>query len=135
MILKNGSSLVVIFALAVAITLYHELSNEQSAPLSSLQTAAAQQMQMDPYSAAAAMFLAKEYEGALTRYRQAVQNDPGHAAAAEARYRIARCLEEVGKLHEAQAAYQDFLANYPNNSHAATARQRMAPLVGLGMSN
>ncbi|HHH10507.1 MAG TPA: tetratricopeptide repeat protein, partial [Sorangium sp.] len=79
------------------------------------------------YKKAKMRFVAGDYDGALTLFRQAEQLHPGAAP----KHKIAECLDKLGRTEEAIAAYQLFIDSNPTGKYqqrVARARQRIEQL-------
>ncbi|HZT70318.1 MAG TPA: tetratricopeptide repeat protein [Terriglobia bacterium] len=64
-------------------------------------------------------FRRKDYSGALSRYMEAVTDDPDYAPAYQA---LGKVYEKLGKKREALAAYQKYLDELPSQKQADEAR-------------
>jgi tetratricopeptide (TPR) repeat protein len=72
-------------------------------------------------------FKTKNYRGAATRYREALDNKPDDP---EATFKLAKSLDRSGDNDGARCAYQDFLrvgAKTPFTTEARKALDRLAP--------
>jgi len=83
----------------------------------------------DPYGKAGRAFAAFEYEAALEFYHRALRTASlDEDKQALARYRIGKCLEEVGRDAEAVEAYRAFIAEHPDHHLVRRAKERAAYL-------
>lgn len=73
-----------------------------------------------------------DLEAAIQLYRQIAENNGGdRPVAARALLRLGECYEKLGQSG-AQEAYRQVIENYPDQQvHVATARERLAALVGV----
>ncbi len=87
--------------------------------------------QIDPYTEADALFMRAKYSDAMTRYREAIGQSPSDSRAPAAKFRIARCLEKLGRNHDAAAAYGAFIQTYPKDNRVSEARKKQEMLSGV----
>jgi tetratricopeptide (TPR) repeat protein len=78
----------------------------------------------DPYLAADAAFFENDCGKAVGLYRKAIQEKADSDRAADAYYRIAKCLEDLGQKADAIKAYDMFADKYPSDSKVRMARER-----------
>jgi len=71
-------------------------------------------VEMNPYDEAAGLFQALQYESAIAAYRRGLETDPDSPRAKDAKFKIARSLEQLKRDSEALAAYRAYLKEYPD---------------------
>ncbi|MDH3583628.1 MAG: tetratricopeptide repeat protein [Phycisphaerae bacterium] len=82
--------------------------------------------QLDPYDKAESLFVASAYEKALTAYGAALNQAPSDPRAVRAKFRVARCLDQLRRYSEALKTYREFVASRPNEKDmVATAKERI----------
>lgn len=85
------------------------------------------------YDLAERLFLEFKYDEALVAYESMLAQDPNHAAAPQAMYRVAKCYEEMGKPTQAVAAYEKFIQRCGDHALAGKARDRIEYLRSMAM--
>lgn len=78
-----------------------------------------------------ALFAQAKYEAALARYREGLADETDNESIAAARFRIARCLEKLGRNREAAKAYSHFASQFPNDNRAQEAKKKQEMLQGV----
>ena len=84
------------------------------------------------YNKAYTYGLESNYDLEISTYREALSKFPGDSHAPQAKYDIAKALEDTNKPDEALAAYKDFVDSYPDDSRVTAAKKRIDYLVGTG---
>ena len=87
--------------------------------------------EFSPFTEGDALFAQAKYDAALSRYREGLAQAPEGEDTAAARFRIARCLEKLGRNRDAADAYSDFVRRYPNDNRAQDAKKKIEMLKGL----
>jgi TolA-binding protein len=75
------------------------------------------------------LYRAKDYDAAIVEFNQVLTRYFQHGLAALAQYRVARCLDALGRPAEANGAYQAVVSGYPTSREAPAA----AYLAGVGL--
>ena len=74
------------------------------------------------FSVGDAYFKGKNYRGAESRFREALEYKPNHP---EATYKLAVSVDKLGKTDEAQALYEAYLSLSPTGPYADRARKAL----------
>jgi TolA-binding protein len=85
----------------------------------------ADSVEIAPYTKANALFSALRYQDAYTAYQEALAKNPGSNQARNARYCMAKCLDEMGHKSEAIEAYKNFMSQYSDDDRMPEAKKRM----------
>lgn len=73
----------------------------------------------DPYSQAEWYYFATEYEEAINHYREALKDEGlEESKARNAYFKVADCLEKIGRYPQAIQAYQEAIRKFPQSREA-----------------
>jgi tetratricopeptide (TPR) repeat protein len=76
-------------------------------------------------------FEKEDYEKAREILNKLIETRIGVVERQEAQWYLARIAEEQGELNEARQQYALFIQNFPSNSHATEAKERLAALSSI----
>ena len=80
------------------------------------------------YQAASELHAAKEYERAISKYREFVKSFPDKEQSANAQYYIGSCFEMLGMERKAVKEYEEVILNYPHSDKAGHAQYWIAAI-------
>ena len=122
---------IIIVVTAVALAIYYAKAPQATPSGGGAANTSAKEP--DYYLSGDVLFGKSSYASAIETYKKAFAQNPGSRKAPEAYYRIGKCYEELGQPEDALKAYEEFVARYPDDSHAALSKNRIEYLRGTGV--